>query len=109
MHWVYLITAILAEVVATSSLKLAEGFTKLVPSIIVVTGYSVSFYFLSLALKYIPLGVAYAIWCGIGIVLVAFVGLVFYKQAMDIPAIIGITLIFAGVLAINLFSKSVIH
>lgn len=106
MHWVYLVTAILAEVVATSSLKLAEGFTKLVPSIIVVAGYSASFYFLSLALKYIPLGIAYAIWCGIGIVLVTLVGWFFYKQAMDIPAMIGIVLIFAGVLLINLFSKS---
>jgi len=109
MHWIYLITAILAEVVATSSLKLAEGFTRLVPSIIVVAGYSVSFYFLSLALKYIPLGIAYAIWCGIGIVLVTLVGWFFYKQAMDIPAIIGITLIFAGVLVVNLFSKRIIH
>ena len=109
MHWIYLITAILAEVVATSSLKLAEGFTKLVPSIIVVAGHSVSFYFLSLALKYIPLGIAYAIWCGIGIVLVTLVGWYIYKQAMDIPAIIGIVLIFAGVLVVNLFSKRVIH
>ncbi|MDD5432825.1 MAG: multidrug efflux SMR transporter [Candidatus Omnitrophica bacterium] len=109
MHWIYLITAILGEVVATSSLKLSEGFTKLVPSTIVVVGYGIAFYFLSLALKYIPLGIAYAIWCGIGIVLIALVGLFFYKQAMDIPAIIGIALIFAGVLVINLFSKSVIH
>ena len=109
MHWIYLITAILGEVVATSSLKLAEGFTKLVPSIIVVIGYGVAFYFLSLALKYIPLGIAYAIWCGIGIVFVTIIGLVFFKQAIDISAIIGIVLIFIGVLVINLFSKSVVH
>ena len=107
MHWVYLIIAILGEVVATSSLKLAEGFTRLVPSIISVAGYSVAFYFLSLALKDIPLGIAYAIWCGVGIVFVAIVGWFFYKQAMDIPAIIGMMLIFAGVLVINIFSKSV--
>jgi len=109
MHWIYLITAILAEVVATSSLKLSEGFTRLVPSIIVVVGYSISFYFLSLALKFIHLGMAYAIWCGVGVMLVTLVGWFFYKQSVDIPAIIGITLIFAGVLAINLFSKSSIH
>ena len=109
MHWIYLIIAISGEVVATSSLKLAEGFTKLIPSMIAVAGYSVAFYFLSLALKYIPLGIAYAIWCGIGIVLVTLVGWLFYKQTMDVPAIIGIMLIFAGVMVINLFSKSVIH
>jgi small multidrug resistance pump len=109
MHWFYLIIAILGEVIATSSLKASEGFTKLIPSAIVVIGYSATFYFLSLALKSIPLGIAYAIWCGIGIVLVTLVGWFFYKQAIDIPAIIGIALIFAGVLAINLFSKSVSH
>lgn len=108
MHWIYLVTAILGEVVATSSLKLAEGFTKLIPSMIAVAGYSAAFYFLSLALKHIPLGIAYAIWCGIGIVLVTIVGWFFYKQALDIPAIIGIILIFAGVLVINLFSKSIV-
>ncbi|MDD5085173.1 MAG: multidrug efflux SMR transporter [Candidatus Omnitrophica bacterium] len=109
MHWFYLVTAILGEVVATSSLKLAEGFTKLIPSMIAVAGYSVAFYFLSLALKHIPLGVAYAIWCGIGIVIITLVGWFIYKQPLDIPAIIGITLIFVGVLSIYLFSKSVIH
>ncbi len=109
MHWIYLIIAILGEVIATSSLKASEGFTKPIPSIIVVIGYSITFYFLSLALKYIPLGIAYAIWCGIGIVLVTLVGWFFYKQAIDISAIIGIVLIFAGVLAINLFSKSVMY
>ena len=109
MHWIYLIIAILGEVIATSSLKASEGFTKVIPSTVVVIGYSVTFYFLSLALKYIPLGIAYAIWCGIGIVLVTLVGWFFYKQAIDIPAIIGIVLIFAGVLVINLFSKSVSH
>lgn len=107
MAWIYLIIAILGEVVATSSLKAAEGFTRLVPSAIAVIGYGIAFYFLSLALKCIPLGIAYAIWCGIGIVLVTLVGTFFYKQAIDMPAIIGMTLIFIGVLAINLFSKSI--
>jgi len=109
MYWLYLMIAILGEVAATSSLKQSEGFTKLVPSIIVVIGYGIAFYFLSLALKYIPLGIAYAIWCGIGIVLIALIGWFFYKQTMDIPAVIGIVLIAAGVLTINLFSKSIMH
>jgi len=108
MRWVYLIIAIFGEVLGTSSLKLSAGFTKLVPSIIVVIGYSVAFYFLSISLKYIPLGIAYAIWCGIGIVLIALIGFIFYKQPLDIPAILGIVLIFAGVLIINLFSNSTV-
>lgn len=109
MAWVYLIIAILGEVVATSSLKMAEGFTKPVPSTVVVIGYGVTFYFLSLALKTIPLGIAYAIWCGIGIVCVTLIGFFFYKQIIDMPALTGIALIFIGVLVINLFSKSVPH
>lgn len=108
MYWIYLIVAILGEVVATSSLKLAEGFTKLIPSLISVAGYGVAFYFLSLALRNIPLGIAYAIWCGIGIVIITLVGWFFYRQPLDMPAIIGMSLIFAGVLVIYLFSKSVI-
>jgi len=107
MPWIYLIIAILSEVVATSSLKAAEGFTKVIPSLVAVIGYGAAFYFLSLTLKSIPIGIAYAIWCGIGIVLIAFIGFFFYKQALDIPAIAGITLIFIGVLAITLFSKSI--
>lgn len=109
MHWIYLFVAILGEVVATSSLKLVEGFTRLVPSIVSVAGYGVAFYFLSLALKNIPLGIAYAIWCGIGIVVITLVGWFFYRQPLDMPAIIGMALILAGVLAIYIFSKSIIH
>jgi len=109
MKWIYLIVAIFGEVMGTSSLKMTEGFTKLTPSIIVIIGYSIAFYFLSLALKYIPLGIAYAIWCGIGIILVTLIGWFFYKQALDVPAITGIVLIAAGVLVINLFSKSLVH
>ena len=109
MRWLYLIIAIFGEVIGTSSLKMAAGFTKLVPSIVVVVGYSVAFYFLSLSLKYIPLVIAYAIWCGVGIVLVALIGWIFYKQVMDVPAIMGMALIFTGVLVINLFSRSVTH
>jgi small multidrug resistance pump len=109
MAWLYLLIAITGEVVATSSLKAAEGFTRFIPSAISVLGYGVAFYFLSLTLKFIPLGIAYAIWCGIGIVLVAMVGLFLYKQVIDIPAITGIALILSGVLVINLFSKSIAH
>jgi len=109
MAWLYLLIAIKGEVVATSSLKAAEGFTRFIPSAISVLGYGVAFYFLSLTLKFIPLGIAYAIWCGIGIVLVAMVGLFLYKQVIDIPAITGIALILSGVLVINLFSKSIAH
>lgn len=109
MHWVYLIIAILGEVVATSALKAAEGFTRLVPSIIVVVGYGLTFFFLSLALKSISIGIAYAIWCGVGIILVSLIGFFYYKQSLDAPSIFGMTLIIVGVMVINLFSKSVVH
>lgn len=109
MPWFYLIVAILGEVVATSSLKMVEGFPRFTPSLIAVLGYAVAFYFLSLALKTIPLGIAYAIWCGIGIILVSLVGVFFYKRFLDLTAIIGMTLIFAGVAIINLFSKSLVR
>jgi small multidrug resistance pump len=109
MKWVFLSIAIIAEVIGTSALKSAEGFTKLVPSIIVILGYGIAFYFLSLTLKTIPVGIAYAIWSGVGIILISIIGYFFYKQTLDLPAIIGILLIMAGVIVINLFSKSVSH
>lgn len=105
MHWFYLGIAIFSEVVATSALKAAEGFTRPWPSVIVIVGYALAFYFLSLALRAIPLGVAYAIWSGVGVALVSIVGWFVYRQALDIGAIIGIGLIVAGVLVLNLFSK----
>ena len=109
MVYVYLAIAILAEVAATSALKASEEFTRLVPSLVVVVGYGVAFYFLTLVLRSIPVGVTYAIWAGVGIVLVALVGAVLYKQVPDIPAMIGIGLIVAGVVVINVFSKTVGH
>lgn len=109
MQWLYLTVAIIAEVIATSTLKSTENFTRLWPSITVVVGYAVAFYFLTLTLKTIPIGITYAIWSGVGIVLVALVSWVFYKQTLDLPAIIGMGLIIAGVLVMNLFSKSVAH
>ena len=106
-HWFYLSIAIVAEVIGTSFLKSAEGFTRLVPSVVVVTSYVVAFYFLSLALKTLPVGVAYAIWAGVGVALIALAGYLFFGQALDTPAIVGMTLIVAGVLVINLFSQTV--
>ncbi|MFL1454505.1 DMT family transporter [Marinobacter sp. GN3S48] len=108
-NWLFLGVAIVAEVVATSALKSSDGFSRLMPSIVVVVGYVLAFYFLSLTLKVIPIGVAYAIWAGLGIVLIALVSWVIYGQKLDLPAIAGMTLIIAGVAVINLFSRTAGH
>ncbi|MEM6723201.1 MAG: multidrug efflux SMR transporter [Bacteroidota bacterium] len=107
MKWVFLLVAIIAEVIATTALKYSEGFTKWIPSIIVGVGYSVAFYFLSLTLKNMSVGIAYAIWSGIGTVLITLAALFFFKQKLDAPAIIGLVLIVAGVVVINAFSDSI--
>ena len=104
-YW-YLAIAIIAEVAATSALRASEEFTRLVPSLIVIVGYGVSFYFMMLVLRVIPVGITYAIWSGIGIVLVTIVGAIFFKQIPDAPALLGMGLIIAGVVVIHLFSKS---
>ncbi|RBL94103.1 QacE family quaternary ammonium compound efflux SMR transporter [Chitinophaga flava] len=109
MKYLLLFIAIVAEVIATSALKASEGFTRLWPSVLVVLGYSVAFYCLSVTLKQIPLGIAYAIWSGLGIVLVSIIGLVVFKQKLDTPAIIGLLFIIAGVIIVNVFSKSSVH
>lgn len=109
MAFVYLALAIVAEVVATSALKATEGFTRLWPSLIVVVGYVLAFYMLSLVLRTIPIGVAYAIWAGMGIILVALVGALVFGQRPDLPAMLGITLIIAGVVVIQLFSRVSVH
>ncbi|MDX8395230.1 MAG: multidrug efflux SMR transporter [Mariprofundaceae bacterium] len=109
MAYVYLAIAIIAEVAATSALKAADEFTKLIPSLIVVIGYGIAFYFMMLVLRTIPIGITYAVWSGIGIVLVAIVGAVLYKQMSDLPAMIGMGLIVAGVVVIHVFSKTVNH
>ncbi len=109
MQLVYLAIAILAEVIGTSALKASNGFRVLAPSAVVVVAYAISFYFLSLALRTIPIGLAYAIWSGVGIVIISLVGWLLYRQALDAAAIAGIVLIVAGVLVINLFSKSLPH
>ncbi|RPD97897.1 QacE family quaternary ammonium compound efflux SMR transporter [Candidatus Pantoea deserta] len=109
MSYLYLFIAIVAEVIATSSLKASESFTRLWPSVITVCGYIIAFYFLTLVLRTMPTGIAYAIWSGVGIVLISAVGWIWFKQKLDLPAIVGLALIIAGVLVVNLFSKTVGH
>jgi small multidrug resistance pump len=101
--------AIVAEVIATSALRASDGFTRWVPAVIVLLGYGVSFYMLSLTLKSIPVGIVYAIWSGVGIVLITLVALVMYKQVPDLPAVAGLGLIVAGVVVLNLYSKMQAH
>lgn len=107
--YIPLAVAILTETVATSTLKLSDGFTRLWPSIITVLGYGIAFFCLSICLRSIPVGLVYAIWSGVGIVLISAIGLIVFHQKLDVPAILGIALILAGVLVINLFSKSAPH
>jgi len=107
--YLYLGIAIVAEVIATSALKASEGFTRLGPSLVVLLGYGIAFFFLSLTLRTIPTGIAYAIWSGIGIVLISAVGWVWFKQTLDLPAIIGLGLIILGVVVVQVFSKTVSH
>lgn len=107
--WLLLSVAIVAEVFGTSFLKASEGFSKFWPSVAVIVGYVVAFYFLALSLKFIPVGIAYAIWAGVGVVLIALIGWVVFDQSLDLPAMIGITLIIAGVITLNVFSGSVTH
>ncbi|PID75920.1 MAG: QacE family quaternary ammonium compound efflux SMR transporter [Deltaproteobacteria bacterium] len=109
MTYFYLFIAVLAEVTATSALKASEEFTRLIPSIIVVSGYAVAFYFMTLTLRVIPVGITYAVWSGLGIVLVTIISFFLYKQSLDIPAVIGIGLIIVGVIVINLFSNTIGH
>lgn len=106
MNWIYLIIAICAEVVGTTTLKASAGFSRLVPSVITIIGYGIAFYFLALALKTIPVGIAYAIWSGAGIIIIAIIGYLVFNQTLDTAAIIGIGLILAGVLVLNIFSSS---
>ena len=107
--WLLLSVAILTEVVATSALKASDGFTKVTPSIVVIVGYVLSFYFLSLALKGIPVGVAYATWAGLGIVLITLIAWVMYGQKLDLAALVGMGFILIGVVIMNLFSNVTPH
>lgn len=107
--YVFLGIAIIAEVIATSSLKSSESFTRLWPTVLCVLGYAVAFFFLSLTLKVLPTGIAYAIWSGVGIVLISVTSYLLYGQKLDPAGIAGLTLIISGVLVVNLFSKSITH
>ncbi len=109
MSYFFLFVAILAEVAATSFLKLSDGFTRAGPTAIMAVGYVVAFYFLSISLREIPTGVAYAIWSGVGVVLIAAIAWVTQGQKLDAPALAGIALIMVGVLVMNMFSKTVGH
>lgn len=109
MNWVFLVAAILAEVIATSALKASEGFSKLGPSVVVVIGYAAAFYLLSLTLKTIPVGVAYAIWSGLGIVLISAAAWIIFGQKIDFWGFIGMALIISGILVLNLLSKTNAH
>ena len=107
--YLYLALAIAAEVIATTSMKAVDGLNKPLPLLLVIVGYSIAFWMLILVVRTIPVGIAYAIWSGVGIVLISIVGAVFFKQHLDTPALIGIGLIIAGVVVMNVFSKSVSH
>jgi len=109
MTYLYLALAIIAEVAATSALKASEEFSRLIPSLIVVVGYGVAFYLMTLVLRVIPVGITYAIWSGLGIVLVTVAGFFLYKQTPDIPAMLGMGLIISGVVVIHVFSRTYSH
>lgn len=110
MHpYLALIIAIVCETIATSFLKKSEQFTQLIPSIFTVLGYAGAFYFMSIAIKTVPVGVAYAIWSAVGIVLITLVGMFFFQQKPDLPAIVGLILIITGVVVIQVFSKMTTH
>jgi small multidrug resistance pump len=106
MPWLYLTIAIVSEVVATSALKSAEGFTRLVPSLLVIAGYALAFYFLSLTLRDISVGVAYAVWSGAGIALVSLIGWILYSQTLGAGELAGMGFIVFGVILLNIFSKA---
>ncbi len=109
MHYLYLMAAVLAETIGTTALQASQQFTRLVPSVIVVIAYAVSFFLMSLTLKLMPVGIVYAIWSGLGIVLIAAIGFLVFGQRIDLPAIAGMAMIIGGILIIHLFSTSSGH
>jgi small multidrug resistance pump len=109
MHWLYLGVAILFETIGTTALKASDGMTRAGPALVVVMAYALSFWLLALVLRVIPVGVAYAIWSGLGICLIAGIGWMVFGQRLDAPALLGLGLIIAGILVINIFSNSVGH
>ncbi|QFU08551.1 Multidrug transporter EmrE [Rhodobacteraceae bacterium THAF1] len=109
MPYLYLVLAVAAETIGTSALQASQQFTRLGPSVLVVLGYTVAFYFLSLTLRSLPVGVAYAMWSGLGILLISLIGWVVFGQRLDMPAILGMGLILAGIVVIQLFSNTAHH
>lgn len=109
MHWLYLGVAILFETIGTTALKASDGMTRALPALVVVLAYALSFWLLALVLRVIPVGVAYAIWSGLGICFIATIGYFVFGQRLDLPALIGLGMIIAGIVVINVFSKTVGH
>ncbi len=109
IHYVLLFVAVIFETVGTTALQASQQFTRFWPSVLVVVAYTMSFYLLALTLKYMPVGVLYAIWSGSGIVLIAFIGWVVFRQSLDWPAILGMGMIIGGIVVIQLFSKTPVH
>ncbi|WP_223427253.1 DMT family transporter [Tateyamaria pelophila] len=109
LHYLYLVIAVAAETVGTTALQASNQFTKFWPSVLVVVAYAVAFYFLGVVLKYIPVGIAYAIWSGLGIVLIALIGFAVFGQRLDGPALLGLGMIISGIVVIQLFSNAATH
>jgi small multidrug resistance pump len=109
LHYLYLMLAVAAETIGTSALQASQQFTRVWPSVLVVVAYAISFYLLSLTLRYMPVGIMYAMWSGLGIVFIALIGWLVFRQGLDLPAVLGITLILAGIVVIQLFSDTARH
>jgi len=109
LHYVYLIVAVAAETIGTTALQASNQFTRLGPTVLVVIAYAIAFYFLGVALKYIPVGIAYALWSGLGIVLIAVIGFAVFGQTLDLAAVLGLGMIIGGIAVIQLFSNSATH
>ncbi|MEP1964066.1 DMT family transporter [Tateyamaria sp.] len=108
-HYIYLIVAVIAETIGTTALQASDQFTRVWPSVLVVIAYGFAFYFLGIALKYIPVGIAYALWSGLGIVLIALIGFAVFGQVLDIAALVGLGMIIGGIVVIQMFSSSATH
>ena len=109
VHYIYLFIAVASETIGTTALQASQQFSRLGPSIIVLIAYGISFYMLGLTLRIMPVGIVYAIWSGLGIVLIAVIGFVVFSQRLDLPAVLGMALILAGILVIHLFSNASTH
>lgn len=108
-HYLYLIAAVVAETIGTTALQASQQFTRLAPSVLVIVAYAISFYLLSLTLRYMPVGIMYAIWSGLGIILIALIGWLVFAQKLDLPAVFGMSLILIGIVIIQVFSKTAVH